>query len=362
MKMMKKAIFGLIIAVAVAGTVAAGGTKSGEETTTARQAAGADVKWDNDSVGYLTVNNNVNEPLILFAGTLTNQHILGGVRALATRRIDFFSQVTESNGTFLLRAVKESVYRSKGSQLASDDIIFAGLVVYDKGNPRDTQVNINKVLGGEARVLIQNDTLMVMQIRLDRPDGPTLTTLAPLERNKIVYLEPNPEGYFFFPIYEYYDPSSMGIRSITPRDLADGTPMRPEVKTAGGSTPTVEFLPFSMANLFSPFATLVVTNETTRGAYLLEGSSRKMSQSGNTMINPGSETFELNLQKQSFLRIGGLNVDLSLGAANHIRIPEYEYEAGYNYQVRVRQGAVPEVIRLGKSDTNNLSIQLVNEQ
>jgi hypothetical protein len=358
--MMKKAIFGLAIAVMVIVTGCA--TQSGAESTSARQAAQADIKWENDAAGYLTVNNNVNEPLVLFAGTITNQHILGGVRALASRRVDFFDKVADSSGTFLLRAVKETVYRGKGSSLNSDDIIFAGLVVFDKSNPRAIQININQVLGGEAYVVIQNDVSMALQIRIDRPDGPTLTTLAPLERNKKVYMEFNPDGYMFYPVYEYYDRSSMGIRSTMARSLADGVPMMPIVPTPGVNAPILNF-DNAPADLFSPFATLIVTNETTRGAYLLEGSSRKTNQNGTTMINPGSETYELNLQKQPRLRIGGLNVDLSLGAANVIRIPEYEYEAGYNYQVRIRQGGTAsEVIRLGQSSNDDFSIQLVNER
>jgi hypothetical protein len=358
--MMKKAIFGLAIAVMA---IAAGcATQSGAESTTARQAARADVKWENDAAGYLTVNNNVNEPLVLFAGTITNQHILGGVRALASRRVDFFDEVVDSSGTFLLRAVKETVYRGKGSSLNSDDIIFAGLVVFDKSNPRAIQVNINQVLGGEAYVVIQNDTSMAIQIRIDRPDGPTLTTLAPFERNKKVYMEFNPDGYTFFPVYEYYDRSSMGIRSITARELADGKQMLPIVPTPGVNAPIINF-DSKPTDLFSPFATLIVLNETDRGAYLLEGSSRKTNQNGTTMFNPGPETYELNLQKQPRLRIGGLSVDLGLGAANVIRIPEYEYEAGYNYQVRIRQGGTAsEVIRLGQSSNDDFSIQLVNER
>ena len=361
--MRKAFLFGLTALIAAVMALAGCGSapQTGAESTSAKEAAKADINWDNDSAGLLTVNNNVNEPLVLFAGTITNQHILGGVRALASRRVDFFDRVEDSSGTFLLRAVKETAYRSKGSQLNSDDIIFAGLVAYDKSAARAIHVNINQVLGGDAFVVIQNDTNMALQIRIDRPDGPTLITLAPLERNKKVYMEPNPDGYFFFPVYEYYDRASQGIRSITARDLADGIPMMPVIPGPGRSTPVINFSS-KPADLFSPFATLIVTNETNRGGYLLEGSSRKANQNGTTMVNPGSETYELNLQKQRLLRIGGLNFDLSLGAANVIAIPEYEYEAGYNYQVRIRQGAAPEIISLGPSDNNDFGIQLVNER
>jgi len=346
----------IIVTFAVLGC----GTSPGTQDTSPGQAARVDVKWDNDSSGYLTVYNDVNEDLILFAGSVNNRNILGGVRKLSSRRIDFFDRVNENSGTFLLRAVKESVYRTKGSNLGSDDIIFASLVVFDKNNPRAINLNIQGYLGGEAVVIIQNDTNMALQIRIDSPDGPNLTTLAPLERNKRVYMEFNPDGYFFFPVYQYYDRASEGIRSVQARSLADGIPMMPEIPRPGRDAPVVNF-DSTPANLFSPFATLIVTNETNRGIYLLQGSSRKINQNGTTMINPGSETYELNLQKQNRLVIGGMQIDAGLGQTNNIQIPEYEFRAEYNYQLRVRQGAQPVISELSKSDTTELLLRLLNE-
>jgi hypothetical protein len=351
----------LIPAVLIAAAGGCATSPTAGDSSTARQAAGADVKWDDDSAGYLTVNNNVNDPLILFAGTINNRNIIGGVHAGAARRIDFFNAVSDYSGSFLLRAVKESAYRGKGSSLGSDDIIFAGIVAYDKNDPRPIQVDINRVLGGDACIIIQNDTSMALQIRVDRPDGPTLTTLAPLERNKRVYMDFNPDGYFFFPVYQYYDRASMGIRSVTAKSLADGIPMMPEIPRPGRDVPVINF-DSNPAGLFSPFATLIVTNETNRGGYLLQGSSRKTNKNGTTMVNPGSETYELNLEKQEHLLIGGMFFDVNLGQANNIPIPEFDYEAGFNYQVRIRQGQPASVTRLNKSDTDEFVITLVNER
>jgi len=336
------------------------GTTPGTENTSARAAAGVNVKWDNDAAGYLTVQNDVNEDLILFAGSINNRNILGGVRKLAARRVDFAPRLNEPSGTFLLRAVKESIYRSKGSSINSDDIIFAGLVVFDKNDPRPISINIQKFLGGNAEITIQNDTNMALQIRVDRPDGPTLTTLAPLERNKKIYMDFNPAGYTFFPVYQYYDRSTMGIRSIMAQSLYDGIPMMPIIPRPGVNIPIVNF-DSTPANLFSPFAAVIVTNETNRGAYLLQGSSRMTNQNGTQMINPGSETYELDLQKQATLTIGGMAVDLGLGQANNIRIPENRYRAEYSYQIRIRQGASPIITELGKSDTSSLNLSLLNE-
>ena len=336
------------------------GTTSGSKDSSPREAARANVKWDDDPAGYLTVQNDVNEDLILFAGSINNRNILGGVNKLATRRVDFFGKLSESSGTFLLRAVKETVYRTKGSNMNSDDIVFAGLVVFDKNDPRPITINIQKFLGGEAVITIQNDTNMALQIRVDRPDGPTLTTLAPLERNKKVFMDFSPDGYVFFPVYQYFDRATMGIRSITAQSLFDGIPMMPEVPRPGRDAPVINF-DSTPSNLFSPFATLIVTNESNRGVYLLQGSSRKTNQNGTTMINPGSDTYELNLMKQSRLIIGGMAIDPVLGQANVVPIPDYEYRAEYTYQIRFRQGAQPAIVELGRSDINNLAINLLNE-
>jgi hypothetical protein len=80
------------------------------------------------------------------------------------------------------------------------------------------------------------------------------------------------------------------------------------------------------------------------------------------MVNPGSETYELNLEKQEHLSIGGMFFDLSLGQANNIPIPEYDFQSGYNYQVRIRQGQTAAVTQLSKSDTDEFVITLVNER
>jgi hypothetical protein len=209
--------------------------------------------------------------------------------------------------------------------------------------------------------MLQNDSNMAMEVRLNSPTGPKLTTIAPLARNQKVYLQQNPDGYVFFPIYQYYDKESMAVRSVTTQNVAGGYPMNPQPEKPGMTMPIVNF-DYDTSQLFSPFATLIVTNETTRGAYLLQGSSRLTSTSGMRMINPGNETFELNLQKQEHLSIGGLAIDLSLGAQNYLNIPENDYQAGYNYQVRVRNDGVPlSVTQLNKSETDQFAIQLVNE-
>jgi hypothetical protein len=362
-KEMKLKRFGFVIAALLVMLLVAGCGSTpapGTETTTAREAEKADVPWDDESSGYLTVQNDVPEDLILFAGSINNRNLLGGVRQLEERRVDFFDDVDSSSGTFLLRAVKESVYRAKGSALGSEDIVFAGLVTFDKDNPRQINVNIQKVVGGDARIIMENDTNMALQIRIDNPNGPVLTTLAPFERSKIVYMDPNTMGYTFFPVYQYYDRASMGIRSVMATSLADGQSMMPEVPNASRPIPRIIW-DGKPEGLFSPFATLLVNNETTGGIFLTTGVNPMTNQNGTQMINPGIETYELNLQKMDRFTISNLKVDPRQGAANIMDIPSFEYQAGYTYMVNVNRGVQPQIIEVGKDDSSSLSIDLLNE-
>jgi hypothetical protein len=361
----KQTLMALTTIIAVLLTVSCGGMpKWGSQDSTAKEASRLEVKWNDDAGGSLTVENNLKEDLILFAGSINNRNNLGGVRKQSTRVIDFFDKVESSDGRFLLRAVKESVYRDKGSSLNSEkDVVYGGLVAFDRSKPRNITITIQQTLGGEAEILMQNDTNMAVQIRTNRPDGPVLTTLAPFERNKTVYLELNSRGYHFFPVFQYYDRANGVVQSLMPRSLADGVPMRPVAPSSRERIPEISFNTTNRAELFSPFASLIVSNEVlpARGIYLYKGAAMT-SRNGNEMINPGwDETFELDLQKNASYAIRDLQVDFGTGASERVSIEPYTYEAEYTYRVSVERGKQPRIEKLYRADTNNLVLELLNE-
>jgi len=173
-------------------------------------------------------------------------------------------------------------------------------------------------------------------------------------------MDPNPDGYTFFPVYRFYDRANQGIRSITAQSLADGRFMNPVIP-GQGNIPVVHF-DATPSGFFSPFATLIIANESSEAVFLtMRGATRLTSQNGQRALNPGNHTFELNLEKQPKLPIGGLSFDPNKGAAQIVNIPEYTYEAEYTYRVSFRPGAVPSVTRLQKADTSSLTIPLLNE-
>jgi len=338
--------------------------QKGTKDSTAKEAAKLEVKWSNDPKGTLSVENNLNEDLILFAGSMNNRNNLGGVRKQSIRAVDFTDKVDINDGRFLLRAVKESVYRSKGSSLDPEkDVVYGGLVAFDKSKLRNITITIQQALGGDAEILMQNDTNMAVQIRINQPNGPVLTTLAPFERSRIVYMELNSRGYHFFPVFQYYDKANGIVQSLMPKSLADGVTMRPVAPGSRERRPEISFNTTNRADLFSPFASLIVSNEVIpqRGIYLYKGAAMT-SRNNVEMINPGwDETFELDLQKNSSLSIRDLQIDFGTGANERVSIKPREYKAEFVYRVSVERGKQPEAVELKQADSNNPAIELINE-
>ena len=352
MKQMGMALAMITVLLAVIGCA----TERGDQSSTARQAARADVKWDNDPNGYLQIRNNIKEPLILFAGSVNNSNILGGVRAESSRRIAYFDTVQDQTGSFLLRAVKENVYRSKGSNIGSEDIVYANIVTFDKRQPRLTQLNIDVRLGGRAYVIIENHTRMALEIALDSPNAETLTALGPMEMNRRIYLEPSTEGYVFYPIFKYYDRTNDVIQSVEP-DRAVARLMNPAIPSATVSTPAIKFDNTSIGTLTFRFATIIVRNEGIEAIRLLEGSSRVMNQNRTNIVNPGTETYNIYLGERAQRR----TYNIEYGGQSY-PLRTIEYVPGNTYLVIFREDGTRELNDLGEFDKKELSINLLNQR
>jgi hypothetical protein len=348
----------------------AGGPEKGDQSTKPKEAAKADVQWDNspkqsssglkmddDSGAYLIINNNINEPLILFAGAVNNNYILGGIRAMSTRRINFYNVVTESAGTFLLRAVKENVYRSKGSGIGSDDVVFAHIVTYDKRNPRTVQLNIDKRLGGQALVVIENHTRMALEVVLNSPDAETLTTLAPGEMNRKVYLDPDPNGYVFYPIFKYYDKTASVIQTVE-TDRGTARRMNPENPAETGRTITIKFDNVPADRLTFRFATIIVRNEGEEGIFLLEGGGTRLRHQNNgNLINPGNETFNIFLDGRAQDRAYQFDY-----FGKNYPVRRYNYKPGNTYQITFNSDGTSNIEDLKGFDVSDLSLPLINQR
>jgi len=307
----------------------------------------------------LTVKNEINDDVVLFVGRVDTQNMLGEVKSLSSVAFDIFSKVADNEGAFLLRVVKKSVHRAKGNRISNEDAIFTSLVEFNKNDKRQKTITIPRHARGPAEIYISNNTEMIAQIHIDSIDGPIVATLKPFERTKRVHMEYNPKAYYFFVVYKYYDRATMCVQSVVSE--LDGIIMMPDIPRPGGSLYGInfEFLP---SRAFNPFVIINVINDTNLNISLLRGTNKMINQNEKNIINPGTtESYILNLSSSNRLIVSDFIIDTGRGEVNMISIPELTFQAGYIYDIRIRDGVDPIVTENRRLSTDYNSIVLVNE-
>lgn len=321
-------LFAVLVAIA-------GGCVSTEGT--AKKQAAKDMRklsYKNQPDGDLELNNQTDHDLVVFAGKINRQNILGGIHQHDTRTFDFRSFVTSESGAFLCRAVNKDVYEQKGGYLNEADIIWAKLVVFGK---KKSSFTIIEQVGGEGKLLFENASPYPVEIRLNSTAGEVLTTLPPYCKEQYVYVKPNKRGYVYFPTYLMYDRENDKISSITGNE-EDGQSARP---AEGNQMPQTVVFPMPNSKLYgAKVAYLTVKNESGRAFIFLNDNTEVPSQNGYTMINSGETlTFEVEANEAG-KTYRALRADFRVGAANkrYVKLFNGEptlFKAGVEYEISV---------------------------
>ena len=169
----------------------------------------------NDRNGSLNIYNQAGFDVVIFAGRVTNNIVMGGIKAGEGRNFDLAKlPLPAKRGSFLIRAVSFETYTRKNSQVSEEDVLYTRLVVYDL-NDLWTSLDIYSGIDGtqRERFYVSNDSKFVVELRLDRHDGWILSTLSPFEENRPIFVRPLPDGkpYQIYPVYVYVDPNTNEI-------------------------------------------------------------------------------------------------------------------------------------------------------
>lgn len=168
----------------------------------------------NNEVGSLIIQNNASEDVVIFAGKIERNAMLGGVRAGKPRTFDLSKiQGIPDNGSLLIRAATFNTYKGK-ARLTEADVIYTGLVVYNLKDKREkSQLTIYERIDVSQKtcIYVSNESEnYILELRIGNPaQGEVIATLPPLQSNKRVYLDASTEdglGYAFFPTFVFVDP------------------------------------------------------------------------------------------------------------------------------------------------------------
>ena len=338
--MKKKIIFGMAAVFALA--LAAGCASTPKKQAKEAKKIMKSIQYDSEPGGSLRINNLSGENLVFFAGNISHNNILGGVRENQNgREFDLKKSLggkLSGHGVFLLRAVRASVYEERlaaGGNATNDDAVYYQVVSYDmddSGKKSEYTVSTISGKGGAKEYLIlQNNSPYPVELRLDDPAGEVLITLRPKQSNVEYYLpkEKNGNGYQIWPTYITYNARTGELNSIPGSDN-DTITVDPEI--GGYNVPPFENPKDNISS--STIAYIKIINHYRDGVYLIAGGTRKKSQSGMNLVNSGRfDTFEFAAKEEgSFMP--GLSIQLGR-MGSKLDFGEITLKAGYTYEAVV---------------------------
>jgi hypothetical protein len=237
---MKKIVFGSMAVLAavllVLGCGSTPGNAGGGTTTTVVL---KDADFQSESNGKLFITNMAQTELALFVGRPERGNFIGAVGTGAnghpkSRGFDL-NKITglPDRGTFIIRAATFTTVGKKGlAAITEEDIVYSGLIVYDKSSPDRVEHDIFSGIDISQKTFIHltNLTNYVLELRLDSSDGPKVAVLAPKQSLKKVWIEPKDTGfaYMLFPTYQYLDPNTRELNVFSDDEFASGKEFEPE--------------------------------------------------------------------------------------------------------------------------------------
>ncbi len=332
-----KLLVALVAAMALVAALPLSAAKKKDGSVTLKK---KDVSFDN-KVGSLTINNETSDELVVFAGRVEKDAVLGGIHKNSTGFFDL-RQIPgiPASGSLLIRAAQYEVYKGK-ARVTEDDVVWTGLVVYNLNDPSDKSlISIYRGIDTTRQTCIYASNLspnFVLELRLDTPtQGDVIATLPPLLRNKQIFLAPKPDGtaYDVYPTYIYVNPKTGEKSAMTASD-ADAEIVDPE--PVGMDMNVLEFRGPSVNNVSYKVSFLRVTNNTKKGLEFKNGTRLLANQRGRRNTLSGRmDTYEI----ASEMGPGGQSYDGLFGRFPgnvEVKLGEVNLKPGYVYEVKFTQ-------------------------
>jgi len=322
------AAFAMLLAVAGCGTSGAG-----KDYVTI---PGGAALFAEGGTGTVTINNQASFDVIIFAGKVSSNSALGGIKAGKSRTFDISTlNLPAKNGSFLIRAASFETYRNKNYRVTENDVLYSGLVVYDLNNPKDkTYLNIFAGINETQKefIYVSNTSKFVLELRLDNPNGEKIATLAPLQENKRVFLTPLEQGmpYTFYATYVYIDPSSNEVKSFVAKNRSE---RQRRIPSDEGVNPMVFEGPKDTSDITYLIGFLRLNNQTNESFNFMDGTRWLPDQKGRRLVESGQiQTFELAAMSGDSGQLY-TNLNMEFDTAKTLRLNNLSIRPGVVYDL-----------------------------
>jgi len=308
-------------------------TDSGKDYATI---TGGDDLFKEGGTGSLTINNQASFDVIIYAGKVANNNVLGGIRAGKSRTFNIAAlNLPAKNGSFLIRAASFETYRSKNYRVTENDVLYAGLVVFDLNDPKDkTNLNIFAGINDKQNefIYVSNTSKFVLELRLDNPNGEKIATLAPLQENKRVFLTPLDQGmpYQFYATYVYIDPTSNEVKSFVAKNRSE---RQRRIPNNEGVNPMIFPGPSDTPDIGYLVGFLRLKNETSESLNFMDGTRWLADQKGRRLVESGQfSTFELPAMSGDAGQVY-TNLNMEFDSTKNLRLNRLSIRPGVVYDL-----------------------------
>jgi len=340
--MKKKTMVLLAVLILIPMTLFAGGKKEGDKNPVIKNDSGKNystvsgVDFKEGGTGSLTINNLASFDVIIFAGKVANNNVLGGIKAGKSRTFDLSKlSLPSKNGSFLIRAASVDTYAKRNYKITEADVLYSGLVVYDLNNPKDkTDLNIFAGINEsqETYIYVSNTSRFVLELRIDNPNGEKLATLAPVQENKKVYLTPKADGmpYQFYATYVYIDPSTNEIKPFVAKDRSE---RQRRIPSNEGVNPMVFSGPKDTSDISYLIGFVRMKNDTNESLNFMDGTTWLADQKGRRLVESGQyATFELPAMSGEAGQVY-TNLNMEFDSTKTLRLNRFSIKPGVVYDL-----------------------------
>ncbi|MDR0410958.1 MAG: hypothetical protein LBH75_03160, partial [Treponema sp.] len=262
------------------------------------------VDYTNHSSDYaLVVSNTTSRNLVAFKGGLSSDRLIGGIPAGEKNWHLKKGTLFPATGDFTLILLTLEDYKANKSNLrALENTPFTRAWAFynANGEGNDTVIEISDKLGGDNRLVIQNNTSMNVELRLDGIHGPTIGYA--MDRTQNTTLSMSTGNYSIFPVFKKYDAVHDRVITVYPTiqegDFA-GSPWSEDYGFSGGKEITIDVSQITTKQEFTTgCAYLAVVNGSSSGFSVYKGNMVQKTETGISTINGGeTRTFRIDMAK-----------------------------------------------------------------
>jgi hypothetical protein len=361
---------GILLSIASCGSAPGSATGKTPDTTTMNI---TEADFLSDKNGILKITNFTSFDVAIFAGKVERGNFIGAIKARGSREFDL-SKINgiPEKGAFLFRATSYQTLNNKGKVgITEEDVVYTGLVGYDLSRPdRKIEMDIfgNVDDAQETFIYVSNLSKYVLELRIDSPSGEKVGVLSPGQRNKKLWIKPQPDGlpYRFFPTYVYVNPNTGEINAFTDEVNKNGPRFEP--RPAGPQIRVVEFAdPATSPGGKQYNVAFIRLQNDTNGLVSFETAQANYTKNtrGTPNTNPGDiDVYQVDsLSGEAGQTYSNMGVETDSG--HFVFRPPVVVKPGYEYALTITQmnGIYQHAIReLGlKSETESNRIDLFME-